>query len=119
MLNCTAVLFGILLMARLVQSKVLKKHFIAICGNQTGNLSSNEDVSAEEESMTCSEPGFCSPWVFCKKHECVCGEIPNIVAQCNAHGDLSIMENICVTYNSDASLVEEGVFTLAFKGSGQ
>ena len=108
MVKCTAVLFGILLMAGLVQSKVLKKRFIAINDNQTGNLSSNEDVAAEEESMACSEPGFCSPWVFCKKDECVCGEIPNIVAQCNTHGDLSIMENICITYNSDDSLVELG-----------
>ena len=51
---------------------------------------------------------FCSPWVFCDKGACKCGEIPNRVLQCKVGINVSLSNIKCITYNVEESLTEVG-----------
>ena len=87
----------------------------AAVGLLNANLSNNTaavDLKASRDYLTCSlqdaESGFCSPWAYCDKGECMCGETPNEIMRCSVGKNLSIIDYNCVTYDESSGIFEAG-----------
>lgn len=66
----------------------------------------NTTVYYLQDSDSCSD--FCSPWVYCDRGECKCGEIPYGILQCDVRANVSLLNNNCLTYNKKEHLTELG-----------
>ena len=70
----------------------------------------HKSLYSSNHSTCSSENGsyFCSPWHYCDKGECTCGEVPYNILYCNKKGNLSVLDNFCVTFNANQNLTEVG-----------
>ena len=77
----------------------------AACGTE---VSRNESRPLPSKNTTCSRHEFCSIWHYCHEEECKLGELPpyHILRDDGRH--TSVLDNMCVTYNTDKNVVEVG-----------